>query len=86
MGRLTQNTCVNLATKLANTTANPPRLADLKRALYGGRGARTDEIAYLGQNNAKLSDAWVSKARGGSVDNEKSLTEIQNVFMLTKSF
>lgn len=84
--RLTENSCLNLAAKLGNYTTNPPRLSDLKAALYGKQGRVTDEIKYLGRSKAKLSDAWVSLARSKNEDKEKSLTEIKNVFMMSETF
>ena len=81
MSRLTQNTCINLAKKLGTYTTNPPRMSELKAALYGKQGRTTDEISYLGKNKSKLSDAWVTKA-----NKKTSLNEVRDVFMLSSAF
>lgn len=81
MSRLTQNTCINLAKKLGTYTTNPPRMSEVKAALYGNQGRSTDEISYLGKNKSKLSDAWVTKT-----NNKTTLNEVRNVFMLSSAF
>ena len=81
MSRLTQNTCQNLAAKLADVTTSPLRLSDLKASLYGKQGRTTDEISYLGTTKSKLSDAWVNKS-----NTQGSLTEVRDVFMKSQTF
>ena len=67
-----------IAKMQAKTTDTSKYLSDQKKALYGGRGGRDEEIDYLSSistnKDKKLSDAWQgfgsSQGISGKRDNE----------------
>lgn len=72
-------------------TATPQRLADLRVAMYGGRGSRFDELVYLrNQNtdaesvNTHLSGAWIKFAGDQGVETNNRATQARRVFFRTK--
>ena len=67
-----------IAKMQAKTTVTSRYLSDQKKALFGGRGGRDEEIDYLSSTSTnpdkKLSDAWQgfgsSQGISGKRDNE----------------
>lgn len=71
--------------KMQEKTTSPSRyLSDQKKALFGGRGGRDKEIAFL-SSNKKLSDGWQTYGSEQGVTGSRA-NETKRKFFEEKSF